>query len=78
MMTIRNIHGLTWRSRGPSYFELEGYPVVNVCYLGATGRGADGANAWFLHCPDDRGEPMIRGFKSRDEACAMVAEAFRA
>ena len=70
------IAGLQWRHHGPSFFELAGYPGIEVAYLG---EGAPGeANQWFTFAAIDNGEIHVASFPSRDAACAAVAEAIRA
>lgn len=68
------IAGLQWRHHGPSFYELAGFPQIEVAYLG-DGSPEQGPQ-WFLFLAHESGAIDIREFASRDEACRMVAEAF--
>lgn len=74
MTRTLTIAGLRWRHHGPSFYELEGFPCVEVAYLGEPAGPA--AGQWFLFLADDDGSIRVRSFDRRDDACAMVAEAF--
>lgn len=72
MTSPRTIAGLQWQPHGPSFWELVGFPSVEVAYLGA-GLPDEGPQ-WFLFL-EDQGNIQIRAFDSRDDACGFVSEA---
>lgn len=63
-MILRHLHGLAFRVISPSFYELASHPEIDVSYLG---------DAWWLQCPDTRGEPRFHDFKSLDDAARFVA-----
>lgn len=69
-----SIAGLQWHHHGPSFYELQGFPQIEVAYLGIPGEptGAD----WFLFLNHADGSIQVSPHASRDAACAMVARAF--
>lgn len=67
-MITRTLSGLQWHAISPSFYELAGFPSIDLSFVG---------DIWYLHCPDEQGEPRMQPFASRDAAAAMVAEALR-
>ncbi len=62
-MIQRTIHGLTYSVISPSFYELRGFPEIDIAYVGDT---------WLLHVPREDGSPAMQPFKSLDEAAAFV------
>jgi hypothetical protein len=65
-MTTKIACGLTYEVISPSFWQLKGYPV-DISFLGDT---------WLLSLPGKDEEPIYSYFHSREEACAMISQAF--
>lgn len=65
-MITRTLQGIAFRVVSPSFYELAGYPEVDISFVG---------DCWFLHVPGEDGEPRLRAFPTRDAAVEMVARA---
>ncbi len=63
-MITRTLHALTYNVISPSFYELAGFPQIDIAYVGDT---------WLLHVPRADGSPAMQSFKSLDEAAAFVA-----
>jgi hypothetical protein len=63
---VKTLNGVRYKITSPSYWELDGYPV-DVAFLG---------DQWVLCCPDEEGEPCFRYFPTREQAQAMIEQAF--
>ncbi len=63
-MITRTLHALRYNVISPSFYELAGFPQIDIAYVGDT---------WLLHVPREDGSPAMQPFKSLDEAAAFVA-----
>ncbi len=63
-MITRNHHGLAWRVISLSFYELAGYPEIDIAFVGDT---------WLLHVPREDGSPAMQPFASLNEAACFVA-----
>jgi len=66
-MTTKTVSGVVYEIISPSFWQLKGYPV-DISFLG---------DKWLLACPaNEPGETLFRYFPTREEACAMISQAF--
>lgn len=70
-MITRTIHGLPFRVISPSFYELASHPEIDISFVGKS--CPEDGSCWYLHVPDENGEPLMQPFNSLDEAAGFVA-----
>lgn len=80
-MIRRTLQGLSFDIPSPSHLELvlpqPHLDRICIAFLGGTGLASEGGADWWLFHQDATGNVGTKRFDTRDDAVAMVAQAFQ-